>query len=319
MNRRFHPRILGFLPITAALGCGMLVACAIDAPPEAAPSVEGPVVAQLARAQEAIAAGGLSLELVGYRAAAPLDTEAAVGLTRAQLVDDTAMVPQYDGMHADSLALRTIHERMQAFRAGRDAQDVVANVQTMVFPRLQVGQKTLDVTWQSAGRPFHSTLVYDDHGVVYDHLLSNLAEVHASPVAEVSTPERPAAAKADGPVALANQSFSKRFIDLTITWIWGGTRGQIQLDHYVISCDNWVSFCDDGGQSNAWMSLGSAEGDTARNALLPPRISKLAWGYGWATPTASFSISFNADSLTFSASTSGLGSAGKGSGIDTIF
>jgi hypothetical protein len=43
------------------------------------------------------------------------------------------------------------------------------------------------------------------------------------------------------------------------------------------------------------------------------------WAYGWATPTASFRISLHADSLTFSARTSGLGNAGKGSGIDAIF
>ncbi|HEU4731484.1 MAG TPA: hypothetical protein VFT22_26500 [Kofleriaceae bacterium] len=309
----------GPIQIAAALACGMLAACAVDATPETAPAIDGPVVAQLARAREALAASGLSIQLIGYTPATALDTEDAVGLARAQLVDDTAMVPQYDGMNAASLTLSTIHDRTRAFRAGHDAQDVVGNIQAMVFPRIQVGQKALDVTWESQGRRFQSLLVYDDNGVVYDNLLSNIAVVQANPVVQESPPSRLGAAKVDGLVALANQSLSKRFIDLTITWIWGGTRGQIQLDHYVISCDNWVSFCDDGGQSNAWMSLGTAGGDTQRNALLPPRISKLAWAYGWATPTASFSISFNADSLTFSASTSGLGSAGKGSGIDTIF
>lgn len=316
-----HPicsRSPGSIQIAAVLVSGVLAACA-SATPEAAPAVDGPVAAQLARARDALAASGLSIRLVDYQPATSLDTEDAVGLARAQLVDDTAMVPRYDGVNPASLTLSTIHERMQAFHAGQDPQNVVANLQAMVFPRIQVGQKALDVTWESQGHQFQSTLVYDDNGVVYDHLLSNIAVVQANPVAQTAPPARLAAAKADGVVALANQSFSQRFVDLTITWLWGSTRGQIQLDHYVISCDNWVSFCDDGGQSNAWMSLGSAEGDTQRNALVPPRISKLAWAYGWATPTASFSISFNADSLTFSASTSGLGSAGKGSGIDTIF
>lgn len=319
MNHRICSRCLGAIPIAAALVCGLLAACAIDAAPETAPAVDAPVVAQLARTRDALAAGGLPIQLVGYKPAPPLDTEDAIGVARAQLVDDIAIVPQYDGVHPASFTLSTIHDRMQAFRAGRESQDVAANIRAMVFPRIQVGQKALDVTWESQDRQFQSMLVYDDNGVVYDNLLSNLAEVHANPVAQVSPPGPQGAAKLDGAVALANQSLSKRFVDLTLTWIWGGTRGQIQLDHYVISCDNWVSFCDDGGQSNAWMSLGSAEGDTQRNALVPPRISKLAWAYGWATPTASFSISFNADSLTFSASTSGLGSAGKGSGIDTMF
>jgi hypothetical protein len=305
--------------MTAALACGVLAACATDAAPDTAPAVDGPVVEQLGRARDALAAQGLPIQLVGYAAAPPLETADAVGLARARLVADTAIVPQYDGRYAASLTLRTIADRTRAFRAGREAQDVVANIQAMVLPRIELGQQALDVTWESQGRQFQSLLVYDADGVVYDNLLSNLAVVQANPVAQAAPPTRLVAAKADGVVAHANQQFSKRFVDLTITWIWGGTRGQIQLDHDVISCDNWVSFCDDGGQSNAWMSLGSAGGDTQRNALLPPRISKLAWAYGWATPTASFTLSFNADNLTFSASTSGIGSAGKGSGIDIIF
>ncbi len=319
MKHRSCARVLGTLQITAALAYGVLAGCATDATPEPVPAVDGPVVEQLARARDTLAAQGLAIQLVGYVAAPALETADAVDLTRARLVADTAVVPQYDGRDAASLTLRTIEDRMRAFRAGGEAQDVVANLQAMVLPRIQVGQNALDVTWDSQGHQFQSLLVYDDAGVVYDNLLSNLAVVQSNPVAEATPPTRTNAARVDGVVAHANQQFSKRFVDLTITWIWGGTRGQIQLDHDVISCDNWVSFCDDGGQSNAWMSLGSAGGDTQRNALLPPRISKLAWAYGWATPTASFSLTFNADNLTFSATTSGIGSAGKGAGIDTIF
>jgi hypothetical protein len=298
-----------------------VTACAtVDAPDPAAAAYDATVVDQLARAQEALAAKGVPLTLVGYTPAAAIDDSAALQRVQGAILDDAAIVPQFDGVNAASLTLSSVSRRNQAFLAGEDSQDVVANLRAMALPTLQVGQKALDVTWDNQGHPFTTKLVYDQNGVVYDNLLSNLAFVEPTAVAEASPPTPPAGQPEAGAIkAFANQSWSTRFLDYTITWIWGSTRGKIQLDHYVISCDNWVSFCDDGGASNAWMSLGSAEGRTGRNALRYPRISKLAWGYGWATPTASFSVTWNSGSLTFSASTSGVGSAGHGAGIHTIY
>jgi hypothetical protein len=304
--------------------CGVLAGCTADPPPDHAPA-EDRVIEQLELSREALSVRGLPLQLVGYTPAAPLDTEDAVRDAKARLLAGDALVPTYDGVHPSSLALATIDERAQAFQAGAGGQDVIANLQTMALPLIELGQHTMDVTWESEGRRFETKLVYDDNGVVYDNLLSNLVFVEArEPIAETRMPgvqPEPGAATAgsSGIAALANESWSTRFLDLTIQWLWGGTRGQVQIDHYVISCDGWISFCDDGGAVNAWMSLGSAEGQIARNALIYPRISKLAWAYGWATPTASFSITWNADTLTFSASTSGVGSAGKGSGIHAIY
>jgi hypothetical protein len=300
--------------IATALSCGLFAGCATDAPGEAPDEDRARAIEQLELSRQALSARGLPLRIIGYAAGAPLDTEDAVRDAKAQLLDGGAIVPAFDGVNAGSLALATIDERMRAFRAGEDAQDVVANLEAMALPLIEAGQQTMDVTWESEGRRFQTRLIHDGHGVVYDHLLSNLAFVEGrEPAAEA--PPAPAGRSA----MLANASRSTRFVDLVIQWVWGGTRGQVQLDHYVISCDGWVSFCDDGGAANAWMSLGSADGETRRNALIYPRISKLAWGYGWATPTASFSISWSYESLSFSASTSGMGSAGKGTGIHTMY
>jgi hypothetical protein len=305
--------------IAAVLSCALVAACGVDAP-DAFGTYEANVVAQLDAANAALATRGLSLQLVGYTAAAPLDSDAAVRGAKSEIVDTSALVPQFDGVHPASLRLNTIEERMLAFRDGADVQDVVENIESVAFPHIQTGQRALDVSWVSEGRTFQTKLVYDENGVVYDNMLSNLAFVEVGEVAEDKPPAaRTATPSTGGFTAFANQSFSTRFVNLRIQWVWGGTRGEVQLDHYVISCDGWVSFCDDGGQSNAWMSLGSAEGRTRRNALRKPRISKLAWAYGWATPTASFSITWNSGTLSFSASTSGVGSAGKGAGIHTIF
>jgi hypothetical protein len=298
---------------------GALLAACTSAGDALAPDIEGTVLAQLARSSDTLAAKGLPIRIVGYTAAGSLDSEDAVRLVKADILDDNALVPQYDGVNAVSLRLHSIRDRMQAFQAGEDSQDVVENLESVVLSEIHAGQKVLDVMWEGESGSFETKLVYDQNGVVYDNLLSNIALVEDAEVAQDLPPSSSAGVNTEGAVALVNQSFSTRVVDRTIAWIWGGTRGKIEIDHYVISCNNWVSFCDDGGQATAWMTLGSARARSARNALRYPRISKLAWGYGWATPTASFSISFNSKNLTFSVTTGGVGSAGKGAGIHTIF
>lgn len=305
--------------MAAFLACGLVAACTTaDSLGEDRAPAPGEELAleQLELSQQALADKGLPLRIVDYTAAAPLDTDDAVRDAHARILDGSALVPTFDGVNASSLSLATIDARMQAFRAGVDQQDVVANLQAIALPMVTVGQHAMDVTWESGGQQFQSKLVFDENGVVYDNLLSNIVFVEdESPAAELP----PAAPAGEVVAAFANQSFSTRFLNYTIKWIWGSTRGKIELTHYVISCDNWVSFCDQGGSANAWMTTGSATGKTAKNALKKPRISKRAWGYGWATPTASFSVSWNSGSLTFSASTSGVGSAGKGVGVHTIY
>jgi hypothetical protein len=170
---------------------------------------------------------------------------------KAQILDDRAMVPQYDGVEAFSFRLTTIHEQMQAFQAGNDGQNVVSNIQSMVFPIIKMGQKALDVTWEGQGREFQIKLIYDENGIVYDNLLSNLAFIEVEALPSETPPRPPARAKAASATARPNQSWSTRFLDLTIKWAWGSTRGKIQMDHYVITCDGWRSFCDDGGAVNA--------------------------------------------------------------------
>jgi hypothetical protein len=309
-------RILRVITTWAAaitLYCGYC-GIASAAPPDK--DLPSQLVDQLNLSKKALGDRGLPLQLVSYAPAASLDTDAAVRTVQAQFVADSTMVPQYNGVDASSFSISSIRERKMALVSGLDAQDVVANIKSMVFPSIKKGQKTLDVTWESQGRKFQTRLIYDDKGVVYDNVLSNLVFVETEKTPTEAPP--PVPKEAESEAARRNANWSTRFLDYTIKWVWGATRGKILLDHYVVTCDGWRSFCDDGGQANAWMSLGHSEGKTHRNALRKPRISKLAWAYGWATPTASISIKFDVKKLTFSASTGGLGSAGKGTGIHTI-
>jgi hypothetical protein len=275
------------------------------------------LVEQLELSRKALDAKGLPIRLVSYAAAASLDTEAAVRTAKAQIVDGSAVIPRYDGENASSFQLNTIQERTKAFQAGKEAENVVSNIQSMALTNLKVGQEALDVTWDSQGRKFQTKLIYDEKGIVYDNMLTNIAFIEAEPVTAETRASAPKAS--EGLSAKGSRNWSTRFRDYTIHWVWGGTRGKILMDHYVVTCDGWRSYCDDGGQVSAWMNLGHATGKTARNSLQKKnRISKLAWAFGWATPTASFHIKWSAKELTFSASVSGIGSSGKGAGIHTI-
>jgi hypothetical protein len=298
---------------TLAMYCGYS-GVAGAAPPKDLPA---PVADQLKLSKQALTANGLPINLVSYEQGAALDNEASVRAVKAELIADTAMVPQYDGTTASSFSLDTLQARKQAFRDGKESQNVATNIQKMAFPAIKAGQKTLNVTWESQGRKFQTRLVYDDKGIVYDNVLSNVAFIEASSAPSAAALPHP---EDDNAVsAAAGRKWNKRFKDYTIRWVWGSTRGKIVMDHYVITCDRWHSLCDDGGQVSAWMSLGSADGKTRRNALhKKARISKLAWAFGWATPTASFKIEWHAGNATFGAEIHGVGSAGKGSGIDSI-
>src|SRR5262249_46784072 len=163
----------------------------------------------------------------------------------------------------------------------------------------------LDVTWESQGRQFDTRLVYDENGVVYDNMLSNLAVVEpGEALAEkVSGPPEPTTdpTPRTGMTPFANASFTANVVNVTIKWIWGATRGKVVINHYVISCDGWRTFCDDGFTETDWMSIGHTNAQAHRNFFRrSPRLSKLAWGYAWGTPTVTLHVSFNAKNLTFS-------------------
>jgi len=250
------------------------------------------LVEQLDLSKKALADKSLPIQLVSYAPAAALDT-----------------------VDASSFSLSSIGERKQAQAAGRETEDVAANIRTMAFPAIKKGQKTLDVMWESKGRKFQSKLVYDDSGIVYDNMLSNLAFMDIGK----ETSEKPTAPKETDTVeARRNASFSVRAFDGTIKWVWGATRGKITIDHYVITCDSWRTFCNDGGKVDHWMNLGKTDGQQ-RGTYRKGHLSKMAWGYAWATPTASISVTFDKNNLKFDVGVKGLGSGGKGAGVHTIY
>jgi len=283
------------------------------APP--AKDLPAKLVEQLDLSKKALADKGLSLQLVSHAPAVALDTEDAVRAVQTELAADHAVVPQFNGVDASSFSLNSIGERKQAQAAGRETEDVAANIRSVVFPVIKKGQKTLDVMWESKGRKFQSKLVYDDNGIVYDNMLSNIVFIDLAK----EDSEKPTAPKETDAVEVRrNASFSVRVFDGTIKWVWGSTRGKIRIDHYVITCDSWRTFCNDGGKVEHWMSLGKTDAQQ-RRTYLKGHLSKMAWGYAWATPTANISVKFDKQNLKFDVGVSGVGSGGKGAGVHTIY
>jgi hypothetical protein len=257
------------------------------------------VIQQIEAARTALADHSLPLSILSYQSDLPLNSDSDVTALEGSIADDQATVPQFDGRNTSSLSLRTVSE----------LTNVRGNLEQMVFPLLKAGQKTLDITWsRSDGSEFHTKCVYDENGVVYDNVLSNLAFVEAAP-----PPVKKLAIEPQQTYA-----FTARALDYTITWIWGSTRGKITVDHTIIwNGSNHIY--TQNGSADAWMTLGSAQAQTHNTQLDPSRYAVMAYGYAWATPTASFKISYDGGHAKFDVSLSGVGSKGGGDDHHTIY
>lgn len=286
---------------------------------------------QLQAAQENLSSRNLPIKIVSYTYVPnnSLQSNAQIAKLQNQLVSEQAIVPQYDGLDPKSFALNTIQERMKADGTNSlSDQNVVSNIRSEVFPLIKTGQRTVDITWESQGKQFHTTCIYDDKGIVYDNILSNIALVQVNKSAQT---QAEAVIPKDTSQSLGQDvqqkkpktySFTCRAMDYEIDWPWGSERGRITVDHTLI-WNGYNKAYDHSGDSNYHMTLGSAKAETKPTILdNKHRYVKLAYGYAWATPTASFSISFDAKKGdvggSFKVSLSGLSSKGGGDDHSTI-
>ncbi|WP_018615337.1 hypothetical protein [Segetibacter koreensis] len=280
--------------------------------------LRGKLAVQLQLAKENLQIQKIDASIISYNLESELKDDNQVSALRQKLVAEENFVPEFDGSNAASFNVSTIKERMLKYRKDpNEEQNIVQNLQQQVFPILKVGQKVLTILWNANGKQFKSLCVYNDEGIVYDNMLSNIVLAKATAaIDEVKLSS--ASLKTNTAQRPKQYSFTSTVRDVTIKWLWGGTRGKVVIKHYIIwNGSNYIY--DHGGSVDAWMSVGAAMGRWANNYLNRRSRSKMAWGYGWATPTASFSIKFNSKSITFSATTSGVGSKGSGDGIHTIY
>lgn len=308
---------------------------------------DGVVLDQIAAARAQIAALGLPTSLVSFAYDAPIASDAQVTSVQSDIGGVHAVVPRFDGSSPASFSTSTVADRMAVRAADETQLDVSGNLQAQVYPLIKTGQKTLDLTWQNTdGTQFHSKCVYDATGVVYDNMLSNLVVVDAGPAPADSTTAPPSvgihpifepptpvttdsldsslnpAAESSSAAAAKRYSFTARAVDTTIKWVWGGTRGKIIVDHSIL-WNGSNTIYDQSTSTSYYMSLGSAQAQAKNTVLKTNAYAKIAWGYAWATPTADFSIKFDAKKGdvggSFDVSLKGVGSKGGGDGHHTIY
>lgn len=288
------------------------------------------VVEQIRVSNNTMESRNIPARIIEYNYNNSIESDDQLYEMQHDLLAESNVVPKYDGIDSSSWSMNTIKERMEAYLANeKTEQNVVENIQKMVFPTIQKGDKVIDLLWESNGKLFHSKCIYNKDGIVYDNILSNIAIVEETEVCsdefdtksrlteslQTNTPEQSSSLTEN---ARGQYSYTVTVRNIKITWVWGGTRGNILIQHNIL-WDGSNYIIDHDGTVDPWMSIGSADAQWSNNYLDPYSRSKMAWAYGWATPTASFSIKFNYSSLTFSASTSGVGSKGSGYGVHTIY
>ncbi|MGB3181060.1 MAG: hypothetical protein WBB45_06700 [Cyclobacteriaceae bacterium] len=265
---------------------------------------------QLKSTQQALTEGNeFGLKLVSYEFIGSVEDIAGV---QNQITDENAIIPVYDGITDDNLmngdvsfSLKSFKEAASTASNRKDGEGTVANPQLSIRnylnDHLQRGQGMVRLNWESDGEPFSSLAVYDKEGLVYDNLLANIFTVETAMVKEGNDVER------------AQAIYRYTVVNIGLNWIWGSSRGQIYIRHDVSKSGSTV--LSNGGYTSAHLNIGSA------NAKVQPlsiqnNTARLAWGYGYATPGASFSITFNYSYGQFETSVSGIGTKAANDGVD---
>lgn len=305
-----------------------------ETPGQSLDSQSAVLINQLQASQKNLSSRNLPIKIVSYTHGphTSLQSKDQIAKLQNQLVSEQEIVPQYDGLDPSSFTLNTIQKRMELNRTDSlRNQNVVSNIQSEVFPLIKTGQRTVDITWESQGKQFHTTCIYDDKGIVYDNILSNIAlvQVNKSAIqAKAVIPKDTSTSQSLGKDVQQKKtrtySFTYQPMNYELDWPWGKERGRITVDHTIV-WNGYNRAYNQNGDPNAYMTLGTAEARVKPTILdNKHRYAKLAYGYAWATPSAKASISFSFDPKkggiggSFNVSVSSLGSSGKGDNHSTI-
>ncbi|MCB2407910.1 hypothetical protein [Hymenobacter lucidus] len=259
----------------------------------------------------------LNLKLVSYSFRARLDKAADVAAAKARILDAGSVIPVYnraeDALKANrtpSFELLTLQESTAASKQNTTAIGTVADARTGISSYLdkmvQPGQGQAELVWERNGKRFTSLCLYNEKGLIYDNILAN--------VFTIDNQLKSAAAGEQAKVTAS--AFTATVLSFDIKWVWGGQRGHITVKHSILYESGRIT--TNSGTATAWMSVGSADA-RQRRYVLRNTYAQLTWAYGWATPTGSFSFSYDGSPVKISASVSGVGSKGQGEGIHTIY
>jgi hypothetical protein len=256
--------------------------------------------------------GQTSLHPVSYTYQGSINSEQERQQLVERLMEGSNFVVQYDGIHNSSLQLNRLKDvQNQAMPAAGDARStttVASGLQQALDTLIKTGQQYATIQWKDKDNVFTSLCVYDNNGIVYDHILSNLYTVEQEIVPDSSQYTRSSQAR--------SYSFTATAAYVKIKWVWGSKRGECKVTHSIVYTSSAIT--TNSWSASGWMSVGSASAQ-ARRHKLARTYAQIDWGYGWATPTASFKITYNSKKATFEVSLSGVGSKGRGTGRHTIY
>ncbi|MFA0964569.1 hypothetical protein AB9P05_22370 [Roseivirga sp. BDSF3-8] len=265
---------------------------------------------QLNATQSALTDGNeFGLKLLSYEFIGSVEDVARV---QNEITDEDAIIPVYEGVTGDNLMNGDVSFTLKSFREAaatasqrKDGQGTVANpqlsIRSYLNDHLQQGQGLVRLNWESAEGPFSSVAVYDQEGLVYDNLLANIFTVEEAMVKDGAEAQR------------AQAIYRYTVVNIGLNWIWGSSRGQIYIRHDVNKSGSTV--LSNGGYTSAHLNIGSADAQVKPLSIMN-NTARLAWAYGYATPGASFSISFNYSIGKFETSVSGIGTKAANSGVD---
>lgn len=257
----------------------------------------------------------LNLKLVSYTFLNRLDKAEDVTAAKSRITAAGSIIPVYTdaekalkNQQTPTFELSTLQDA--ARRPASGAAGTVAEARTGISSYLdkvvQPGQGQVELVWERNGQRFTSLCLYNDKGLVYDNVLANVFTVENRLPGGAATEQAKVTASA----------FTATVLSFDIKWVWGGQRGHITVKHSILYASGKIT--TNSGSTSAWMSVGSAEARQRRYALRAT-YAQLTWAYGWATPTGSFSFSYDGNPVKVSASVSGVGSKGQGEGVHTIY
>ena len=267
---------------------------------------------QISQANTELAAHEVPLKIVSYEEVKGLVDDGEVERFRTGALDGAALVPSYEGMDMSQLRLSTIDDRVRQFRAqpapaGLDVRSAIAE---QALPEVALGQRVLEITWDSAERgEFKTRCAFDADGLRYDSIMTNFAFLELSDSPDAATPEASHVAGLSTQSEAAAASRTPRtttFLDGKMKWIFGKLRGEAWVTHGVL-IDSKKGIIDQNGGGGDHMSVGSSA-HKYHAIYLHKDAAKMAGAVALATPTVSFTITYDAKALKFNIGTSGLGS-----------
>jgi hypothetical protein len=222
---------------------------------------------------------GTNVIITGWRELGIIADEAERQATVAQMTDST----QVYVVAGDPTNPPTI----TAVLMDGAPQEFIDQWTAVVDSIVAIGQHKIEISWKFVATydTFKTITVATDDWIKFDAMLATIVIIEPEPTEDTESG------------------------GITIEWIWGGTRGQIDWE---ITCHATPPLCTH--DCSAWMTLGEARIECIEEIV--GNNCKVHYGWAWRTPTGSIKITWNPATAKFEIEVTGLGSNGMGDGTE---